>query len=385
MKAFNLIDGVYWVGAIDWNPPKFGPCISKGTTYNSYIILDQKTALIDTVKHGFTQENVSRITDITNPSDIDYVIIGNYHMDHSGSLPFLMKRAKDAKIVTTEDSKKAIEKYHGGKWEFEIVKDGDSLCLGKTNLLFREFKLNEKETLLTYSKEDKILFSSDLFSQHIASSKRMDVDMKNLEFDALSYFVNYLMPLSRMPDLNEVGILAPNHGAIWLQDANNIIQNYENWIRGGSKNKTTIIYTSTWRGTEKMAYAIADGIGSTGTEVETINYENSDLGYILTKLFESRSIVIGCPSFKNAAPPELSKLIYAIELLKLRDKSLALFTCYSDRDSPVNSLLKLTSKLNFEMISSPLEVQYAPGEEELKLCFELGRKIGERTKNKKGQ
>ena len=383
MKAFNLKEGVFWVGAIDYNPPNFGPCVSKGTTYNSYLISDEKTALIDTVKHGFTQELVSRINDAKKMSHIDYIVIGNYHMDHSGSLPFLMKRANNAKIVATEESKKAIEKYHGGNWEFEVVRDGDSLCLGKKNLLFREFKLNEREILLTYSKEDKILFSSDLFSQHIASSKRMDVDMKNLEFDALSYFVNYLMPLSRMPDLNDVDILAPNHGAIWLQGANNIIQNYENWIRGGSKNKATIIYTSTWRGTEKMAYAIADGIGSIGTEVEVINYENSDLGYILTKLFESRSIVIGCPSFKNGVPPELSKLVYSIESLKLRDKSLALFTCYSDRESPIAPLLELTSNLNFELKDWPLEIQYMPSEEEINLCFELGRKIGERTKNSK--
>ena len=140
MKAFKLKDGVYWVGAIDWSPPKFGYSLSKGTTYNSYIILDEKTTLIDTVKHGFTQETVSRINDVTNASNIDYIIIGNYRMDHSGSLPFLMKRAENATIVTTEGSKKAIEKYHGEKWNFKIVKNGDSLNLGKRTLLFKEFK-----------------------------------------------------------------------------------------------------------------------------------------------------------------------------------------------------------------------------------------------------
>jgi len=383
MKAFKLNEGVFWVGAIDWSPPKFGYSLSKGTTYNSYIILDEKTALIDTVKHGFTQETVLRINDVTNTSNIDYVIIGNFRMDHSGSIPFLMKRAKNATIVTTEESKKAIEKYHGGNWNFKIVKDGDSLILGKRKLLFKEFKIGGDGILLTYSEQEKILFSEDLFSQHIASKDRLDTDISNLENDALSYFVNYLMPIDRLPDLLGIEILAPNHGAIWHQNTREIIERYQSWIKGESKNRATILYSSIWRGTEKMAYAIADGIGGTGIEVEVINYENHDLGYILPKLFQSKSIVMGLPSFKGGIPPELSKILSLVEISGLKNKYLALFTCYADTNSPIGPLIKFTSKLNFELISAPLEVQYAPSEEELRHCFELGKKIGEKTKNNK--
>ena len=384
MKASKLKDGVFWVGAIDWNPPNFGYSLSKGTAYNSYLILDEKTALIDTVKHGFTQENISRINDAANTSDIDYVIIGNYMMDHSGSLPFLMKRAKNATIVTTKESKKAIEKYHGGKWNFEIVGDGDCLKLGKRKLLFTEFEISGNNILLTYSKEDKILFSEDLFSQHIASNARFDTDMGKLESDALSYFVNYLRPLNKLPDLTDVEILAPNHGVIWRQDTGKIIKKYQSWIKGESKNKATILYSSVWRGTEKMAYAIADGVASTGIDTEVINYEMHDPGYILTTLFESKTVVIGCPSLKGGVPPELSKIISLIELSGLKNKYLALFSCYADMASPINHLLKLISKIDFELIDNPLEVQYAPSEKELTLCFELGNRLGERTKNKKG-
>jgi flavorubredoxin len=385
MKSFNLKEGIFWVGAVDYNPPKFGPSLSKGTTYNSYLICDEKTALIDTVKHGFTQELVSRISDAIDISKIDYIVIGNYQMDHSGSLPFLMKRAKNAKIVTTEGSKKAIEKYHGSKWEFEIVSDGDLINLGRTTLLFKEFKLNDCDLLLTYSIEDRILFSGDLFSQHIASPKRTDIDIKDLESDALSYFVNYLLPLSELPNLKDVKILAPNHGAVWIKDAKNIIQKYEDWIKRESKNKAIIIYGSTWRGTEKMAYAIADGIGSVGAEIEVINYENFDLENILVKIFESKSIVIGCPSFKNGVPFELSKLLYNLKHLKLENRLLTLFTCYSFKESPITSLLELTSNLGFELFDPPLEIKYMPNEEEINLCFELGRKIGEKTKSNKSK
>ena len=380
MKAFKIKDGVYWVGAIDWNPPKFGPCLGKGTTYNSYLISDEKTALIDTVKHGFTQETLSRINNAKNTSDIDFVIIGNYRMDHSGSLPFLMKRANNPTIVTTEESKKAIEKYHGGDWDYKVVKSGDSLNLGKRKLLFQEYKMKESYMLLTYSHHDKILFSGELFSQHTASNDRLDTGISRLEKDALSYFVNYLMPIQKLPDLAGIEFLAPNHGSIWNQNTREIIERYQSWIKGESKNRATILYSSIWRGTEKMAYAIAQGASFAGIEVEVINYENHDPGYILPKLFESKSIVIGCPSFKSGIPPELSKLIYSMEISGLNKKYLALFSCYSDIDSPIGPLLKLTSKLNLELIGTPLEVNYAPSEEELKLCFELGNKIGEKTK-----
>jgi len=385
MKSFNLKEGIFWVGAIDYNPPIFGPSLSKGTTYNSYLISDEKTALIDTVKHGFTQELVSRISDAIDISKIDYIVIGNYQMDHTGSLPFLMKRAKNAKIVTTEGSKKAIEKYHGGQWEFEIVSDGDLINLGRTTLLFREFKLNDCDLLLTYSVENKILFSGDLFSQHIATTERTDIDIKNLESDALSYFVNYLTTLSKLPSFKDVKILAPNHGAVWIKDAKNIIQKYEDWIKRESKNKAIIIYGSTWRGTEKMAYAIADGIGSVGTEIEVINYENSNLEDILVKVFESKSIVIGCPSSNYGMPFELYKILYSLKQLNLNNRLLMLFSCYHFKESPIPLLLGLTSDLGFELFESPLEIQYMPDEEEIGICFELGRKIGEKTKSNKSK
>ena len=383
MKAFILKEGIFWVGAVDWNPPNFWESLSKGTTYNSYIICDEKTALVDTVKHGFTQEIISRISDVKNLSDIDYIILGNYHMDHSGGLPFLMKKAKNATIIGTEECKKAIEKYHNGEWNFKIVKDGDALNLGRRTLLFKEFRSKSVNILLTYSNYDKLLFSEDLFSQHIASDSRIDNNLSEIETDALSYFANYLMPLEMLPELSKIEILAPNHGVVWCQNTNKIIEKYQEWIKGKSSNKVTIMYSSIWRGTEKMAYAIADGISASGEEVQVINYDAHDAGYILTKLFDSSAVAIGFPSFKTGIPLELSKLVYYIGLTGLKNKSLFLFTCRSDTNSPIDSFLELASKVDFELVEKQLAVLYSPNEEELKLCFELGSRIAEKTKNNK--
>jgi len=382
MKAFNLTEGVYWTGAIDWHPPKLGYGISKGTSYNSYIILDDKIALIDTVKHGFTHEIISRIEDVIDPSKIDYIIIGDYKMDHSGSLPFIMKKTKNATIVTTGSSKKAIERYHGPKFNFLIVKDGDILDLGKRKIKFISFKINDNDILMTYSSNDKLLFSEDLFSQHIASSFRFDKDINGIENDALSYFVNYLMPLYNLPDLSNIEIIAPNHGIIWSNMSSKIIENYQKWIKSSSKDKATVIYSSTWRGNEKMAYAIADGVSSTGIEVNVINYDDQELGKIAAEVFISKAVVIGCPSFKGSIPPELSKIFSYFKSIGLNNKLAAVFTCYEGK-SPAKSLTEYASLLIFDLIDSPLEVMYAPNKNELEKCFELGVKIGKEVKIQK--
>lgn len=386
MKAFEIKKGVYWVGAVDWHPPNFGYGLSKGTSYNSYLILDDKTALIDTVKHGFTHEIISRIEDVIDPLSIDYIIIGNYKMDHSGSLPFIMKRAKNATIVTNESSKKAIEKYHGAKWNFLIVKNGDYLDLGGRKIEFIEYKMENSDILISYSAPDRILFSEELFSQHIASSFRFDFDINGIEEDALSYFVNYVMPLDKIPDFSkkEIETLAPNHGCIWKEKTDKIIEDYRIWIKGISKDKVSVLYSSTWRGTEKMAYAIADGLISTGIEVNVLNSSDQDIGNIAKHIFDSSTVVIGCPSSKSSIQPELSGIFSYLNSIGLK-KPVALFTCYEGKKSPVKILLDNLSILNFDLIEKPLEVQYAPDESELKKCFDFGVRISERTKNTKRQ
>jgi len=382
MNSFKIKDGIYWTGAIDWHPPKLGYGISKGTSYNSYIILDDKIALIDTVKHGFTHEIISRIEDVIDPSKIDYMIIGNYKMDHSGSLPFLMKKTKNAIIVTTESSKNAIERYHGQKFNFLIVKDGDILDLGKRKLQFISFKINDNDILMTYSSNDKLLFSEDLFSQHIASSFRFDKDIDGILDDALSYFVNYLMPLGKLPDFSKIEVIAPNHGAIWGNLSYKIIENYQKWIKSSSNDKLTVIYSSMWRGNEKMAYAIADGVSSIGIEVNVINYDDQELGKIASEVFISKAVVIGCPSFKGGIPPELSKIFSYFKSIGLNNKLAAVFTCYEGK-SPAKSLTEYASLLSFNLIDSPLEVMYAPNKTDLEKCFKLGVKIGKEVKIQK--
>jgi len=221
MTKINLADGVYWVGVVDWNLRDFhGYTTPRGGTYNAYLIVDEKIALVDTVKHSFAGEMLSRIKEIIDPSSIDFVVSNHVEMDHSGSLPDIMGIAKNAELICTEKGKEGLTKYYNEKWNFRTVKTGDELKLGKKTLFFMTAPmLHWPDNMFTYLKEDKILLSNDGFGQHLASSFRFEDDVCSLigyECDtvmdeAAKYYANILMPfgaiiLKKIEEVQKLGI-----------------------------------------------------------------------------------------------------------------------------------------------------------------------------------
>lgn len=250
MTKIKLTEGVYWVGVVDWNLRDFhGYTTPRGGTYNAYLIVDEKIALVDTVKHGFGGEMVERIKEIVDPSKIDYVISNHVEMDHSSSLPEIMRIVTNAQVIATEKGKEGLLRYYkGGSWNFRIVKTGDELVLGKKTLFFiTAAMLHWPDSMFTYLKEDKILLSNDGFGQHIAASSRFDDEMCSLigyECDtvmdeAAKYYANILMPfggiiLKKLDEMEKLGIeikmIAPSHGMIW-KNPSKIIDAYISWSK----------------------------------------------------------------------------------------------------------------------------------------------------------
>ena len=196
----KLADGVYSVGVIDWNLRDFhGYETPKGGTYNSYLIVDDKIALIDTVKSQFSEDLINSIRQIVDPSKIDYVIANHVEMDHSSSLSEIMKLAPNAKIYASKRGKTGLFGYYKEEgcenWDIEVVGTGDELNLGNKTLMFIEaVMLHWPDSMHTYLKEDKILFSNDAFGQHIATSQRFDYEVGDVIDDAAEYYANILMP-----------------------------------------------------------------------------------------------------------------------------------------------------------------------------------------------
>lgn len=388
----RLTDGVYWVGAIDWNLRDFhGYTTPRGGTYNAYLIVDKKIALVDTVKHGFGGDMVERIKEIVDPSKIDYVVSNHVEMDHSSSLPEIMKIATNAQVIATEKGKEGLLRYYRTNWNFRTVKTGDELKLGNKTLLFITVPmLHWPDSMFTYLKEDKILLSNDGFGQHIASSFRFDEDVCSLlgyECDtvmdeAAKYYANILMPfagiiIKKIEEIQKLGIeinmIAPSHGVIWTNPGK-IIDAYIKWAQGISKQKVLVIYDTMWNSTEIMANEILRGVVDSGVDAALFHLRKNDWSEIIKEVLEARAIIIGSPTLNNGMFPTVGGFLTYLMGLRPKNKLWATFGSYGWAGGAVKTINEKLKSSGYEPIES-LEVNFRPDEADLEKCYALGKKI----------
>jgi flavorubredoxin len=239
MPPVEVLENVFWVGAVDWNIRNFhGFTYSthRGTTYNAYLIVDEKTALIDSVYGPFAGEMIERIREIVDPSKIDYIVANHVETDHSGAISEILKLAPKAKLLGTAKCKEGLQKHYFGNWDFQVVKTGDEIKLGKRTLRFIEAPmLHWPDSMFTYVEKDALLLPNDAFGQHLATSKRFDdeVDEKILMEEAAKYYANILwlfnqLILRKIDEIQKMGLkinmIAPSHGIIWRSNPGKIVE-----------------------------------------------------------------------------------------------------------------------------------------------------------------
>ncbi|MEJ5327952.1 MAG: FprA family A-type flavoprotein [Candidatus Bathyarchaeia archaeon] len=388
MSEVTLAEGIHWVGVVDWNIRDFhGYITRRGTTYNAYLIQDEKTALVDTVKHTFADELLQKICTLTDPAKIDYIIINHVEMDHSSSLPMIAKYAKNATIVASQRGKDAIIEHYGPDFRIQVVKTGDELKLGKRTLRFIEAPmLHWPDSMFTYVVEDKILMPNDAFGQHLATSERFDdeVDEHVLMEEAKTYYANILMPLAqlitrKLEEVTQMGIpiamIAPSHGIIWRSDPTKIIKAYAAWSAGAAKNKIVIVYDTMWGSTDKMARAIAEGAASEGAEVKVLKLRASDLTEAMTEILDAKAVLVGSPTLNNGMFPTISAFLTYAAGLKPKGKLWSFFGSYGWGGGALKSMMEMAQKTGFQVNDTSIEVKYVPDKEDLKRCFELGQQI----------
>ena len=285
MSVTEIKKGIYWVGAVDWNLRSFhGETFSthKGTTYNSYLIVDDQVTLVDGVYTPFAEEQIKKIVEIIGGRAIDYFIVNHIEIDHSGSFPTIMNKYPQAKVYCTRNAKLGLEKYFheqwDNEWDINIVKSGDRINLGRLSLEFLEAPmLHWPDSMFTYIKEVKLLLPNDAFGQHLASNKLFDDenDIKMLLAEAAKYYANILNPfgklvLNKLAEIQKLGweidMIAPSHGIIWRQGVGEIIAAYQKWAQGEVKNKAVIAYDTMWESTAMLAHALLDGLTDEGIE-----------------------------------------------------------------------------------------------------------------------
>jgi Uncharacterized flavoproteins len=395
MVKVTLKDGVSWVGVVDWNIRDFHDYVTyRGSSYNAYLVQDEKTALVDTVKAAFCNELIAHVSELTSFEKIDYIIVNHVEMDHSSSLPIIAKLAKNARIFATARGKEELIKHYGAEFErVETVKSGDKISLGKKTLTFLEAPmLHWPDSMFTYLIEDKILMPNDAFGQHLASSGRFDdeVDQEILMEEAITYYSNILTPFAPLivKKIQEVvamnipiDMIAPSHGIIWRKDPMKIVNAYMDWCTGKSvKNQVVVVFDTMWGSTDKMARAIGDGIASQGVEVQLMKLRAASETDIVTEITNSKVVLVGSPTLNNGMFPTLGMFMTYITGLKPKGKKWGFFGSYGWGGGAVRGMVKMAKEAGFDVMEPSVEFKWVPTEEELKKCFDYGVEIAQKVK-----
>lgn len=339
MKPLEIVPDIFDVGIQDWAVRDFhGYKTERGATYNSYLIVDEKITLIDTVKAPFAEELLQNISKVTAPENIDYIIINHVEPDHSGAMPALAKACPKAKFIITMAGKNEAVQHYGDEFAFEVVKDGASLNIGKRTLSFAAMTmLHWPDNMATYSDYDKILFSNDGFGQHYATSKRFDdeVAKDELLYEARKYFANILWPYAKLaakalPKLGafDIKMIAPSHGVIWRSYVAEIMDCYAKWSVGVKDGSLIVAYDSMWGGTEQMARAIARGAAHAGVTVKVYKLSETPNSTIAAEFFTASGILFGSPTLNNGMLPTMGSLLTYLKGLAPAGKKAAAFGAY---------------------------------------------------------
>jgi len=389
----NIKNNVDWVGKIDWELQSFhGDELSthKGSTYNSYLIKEEKTVLIDTVWLPFADEFVQNLSTEVDLKKIDFIIMNHGEVDHSGALTALMEKIPNTPIYCTANSIKSLKGQYHKDWNFKEVKTGDSLDIGNgKQLIFIEMKmLHWPDSMATYLTKDNILFSNDAFGQHFANDQLFNdlVDQCDLFNEAMKYYANILTPFSAIltKKIDEIlslklpiDIIATSHGVIWRDNPTQIIEKYAEWANNYQENQITIIYNTMWNGTRTLAEQIAEGIRSVDSDVviKIYNHARSDDNDLITEVFRSKTVIFGSPTVSNSILHSMAGLVHLVKEMKFKGKKAAAFGCYGWSGESVKVLNDSLSEAGFEVINEGLKNQWNPDEKAKELARELGKTI----------
>ena len=393
MSILKILPDIYWVGAVDWDVRNFHGhtyTTKRGTTYNAYLILDDKITLVDTVYGPFTDELIENIREIIPVEKIDYIIANHVETDHSGALPGILKLCPKVKVLGTEKCKEGLYRHYYSNWDFQVVKTGDKLKLGKKTLTFVEAPMvHWPDSMFTYCPEEQLLLPNDAFGQHYATSERFDdeVDQCALMDEAAKYYGNILWPLGpvilkKIEEVQKLNIpikmIAPSHGIIWRRDLAKIINAYISWAKNETKPKIVIIYETMWGATEKMARKIFEGITDAGVSVKLFDITSSDRTEIIKEMLDAKGFIFGSSTHDNDMLPNIAGFLEFLKGLKPKDRVAGVFGSYGWAGGAVKEIEDILKETGIELVQPGLSVKYVPDGNEMKRCYEYGRDFADK-------
>ena len=387
MKPIEIKPNIYWVGGIDWNLRYFhGYVTPRGTSYNAFLIVDNKITVVDTVKHYLFDEMLGRIKEVIDPAKIDYLVSNHVEMDHSGSIPRLLEHAPKAKIVTSQKGAAGLKRYFKQDWDYMIMKSGDELSIGARTLKFVHTPMvHWPDSMVTYIPEEKLLLPNDAFGQHIASAMRFDDELgwDIVHEEAANYYANIVLPygdqvnkaldiVTQLP----INMIAPSHGIIWRSYLPQILPVYRKWASHETEPRALIVYDTMWDSTKNIAVALHSGLEEAGVPVTVRFLQTSHISEIMTDVLTARAVLIGSPTLNNGMLPTVSAFLTYLKGLRPKKRIGYAFGSYGWGGQGAKEVAAFIKDMGWDVPGDGINIQYLPDDEELAQVREEGRKLG---------
>jgi len=374
----QIKDNIFWTGYIDWDLRNFhGYSTPRGSTYNAYLILDEKPTLIDSVKSYGSKEMLSRIKEVIDPSKIEYIISNHTEMDHSGAIDELLHLCPKAKVVCSPKGEEGLRRHFKKDWPFQVVQTGDVLNIGKRDLKFILMPMvHWPDSMATYSEHDKILFPNDAFGQHYASNERFadELDLNVMFKEAEKYYGNIVLPygaqvlkvLDMIAPL-DVEMICPSHGLMWRrkEDIEGMVAYYQKWARHETDEKVMIVYDTMWHSTEIMAQRLLALLKEEGIEVTLINLQDTVISDVITEVVSTKFLLFGSPILNNRMLPTMAGLLMYLKGLKPQKRYAWTFGSYGWSTSGFKEMEEFLKEGGCDILGEGVYLKYIPDESEL--------------------
>ena len=387
----TLCENIDWVGAVDWTIRDFHSYeTERGATYNAYLVRDEKTALVDTVKAPFADELLRNVAALCDPSRVDYIVCNHAELDHSGALAEVIRAMPGATLLCDKKCAATLgEHFDTSGWRIRTVENGETISLGRRTLRFFETPMvHWPESMCTYVPEEKLLFSMDAFGQHYATSQRFDdeADLPTLMQEAKTYYANIVMPygqavlktLERLAGL-EIGTIAPSHGLIWRGHAAEIVAAYRAWANHRPQPKVLVIYDTMWESTAAMAGAILEGAAQPGVSASLIHVRRTNLTRIAGEVLDAAAVAFGSPTLNRGMMPMAAATLSYLEGLRPLGKAAMAFGSYGWGRGGPEAVDEALRRLEWEIVREPLKAHWRPTPEVLAECRQVGRLLAQRA------
>ncbi|MFP4393108.1 MAG: FprA family A-type flavoprotein [Desulfohalobiaceae bacterium] len=392
MQPIQIKPNVYWVGVVDWNLRDFHGYSQtrQGTSYNAYVVLDDKITLFDTVSAGYQEEFLHSLSQIIDPGKIDYLVVNHGEPDHAGSLPYIVQHTQPERIFCSKMGQKFIQgRFNTQGWPLETVNSEQVLSLGSKSVQFLETRmLHWPDSMVSYIPEDKLLISQDAFGQNIASTKVLDQeqDWPSLKQEMATYFANIILPyssnvfksLQKIQELGwEIDMIAPDHGLVLQKYVADAVSAYQEFAAQKPKAKAVIFYDTMWKSTETMARTLASALGEQGLEVKVFHLKRWHHSEVMAQVWDAAAILAGSPTHNNGIMPLVADMLTYMQGLKPQNKLGAAFGSYGWSGESPRIIQDWLQKMGMETVLDPIRILHVPGDQNLLDVSEKARTLAQ--------